>query len=92
LLIKESGGKTKIKMKSKPRRIDIGGPTIALFFILFMMIAGVAMLYSGETDYTKAAYGMIGIGLVLLLIFALRMGSGYFDYIKKIKSWVKSQV
>jgi hypothetical protein len=92
LLIKESGGKTKIKMKSKPRRIDIGGPTIALFFILFMMIAGVAMLYSGETDYTKAAYGMIGIGLVLLLVFALRMGSGYFDYIKKIKSWVKSQV
>ncbi len=92
LLLKESNGKTKIKMKSKPRRIDIGGPTIALFFIIFITIAGVAMLYSGEADYTKAAWGMIGIGILMMLFFAFRMGNGYFDYIKKIKAWVRSQV
>lgn len=94
IIPKESSGKTKIKIKikSKPRRIDIGGPTIALFFIFFITVAGVAMLYSGETDYTKAAYGMIGIGALMFLFFAFRMGNGYFDYIRKIKAWVKSQV
>ncbi len=92
LIPKESGGKTKIKIKSKPRRIDIGGPTIALFFIVFIMAAGAIMLFSGETDYTKAAYAMLGLGFVALLFFAMRMGSGYFDYIRKIRTWIKSEI
>jgi len=92
LIPKAVGDKTKIKIKSKPRRIDIGGPTIALFFIIFIMVAGVLMYMSGEPDYTKASFGMIGIGIVLLLIFAYRMSKGYFDYISKIKAWVKSKI
>jgi len=92
LIVKENGGQTKIKIKSKPRRIDIGGPTIALFFIFFIMAAGVTMYMSGEPDYTNASYALLGIGLVMLLLFAFRMGNGYFDYIKKIKAWVKEQV
>ena len=63
-------------------------PKATLFFLALFTTA----IPASTSLYTKAAYGMIGIGLVLLLIFALRMGSGYFDYIKKIKSWVKSQV
>ncbi len=90
LRVVEKNGKNQIKMKFKPRRIDIGGPTIALFFIVFIMIAGITMYMSGEDDYKMASFGMVGFGLLMLVFFGLRMNAGYFDYIRKIRSWVKS--
>lgn len=88
----KTDGSIKLKLKFKPRRIDIGGPTIALFFIFFITVAGIVMFMSGEADYTNASLGMIGFGIVMLIIFALRMNAGYFDYIRKIKAWVKTKI
>lgn len=92
LIVQEDGGKTKIKMKCKPRRIDIGGPTIALFFILFITAAGIIMYLSHLEDYGSLSFILMGFGALMLIIFGLRMNAGYFDYIRKIKKWVKSNI
>ena len=92
LLLDNEGGVTKIKLKSKPRRIDIGGPNIALIFILFITGTGIAIFLADLAKYRMASYILMFLGTFLLLIFFFRMNQGYYDYIRKIKVWVKSNV
>jgi len=91
LHLQDDVGGTTIKIKSKPRRIDIGGPKIALIFILFITLTGVIVYLSEMAQYYTAAYILMVLGVVFLFIFFYRMNNGYYDYIRKIKAWVKSQ-
>ncbi len=87
-LVPKSNGTT-IKMRSKPRRIDIGGPMLLLVFIVFAIIAGVVLLLKGEGEYDMTSYILIGIAVLAFIFLWLRLEQGYFDYIRKIKNWVK---
>lgn len=92
ILINETNGKTKVKVKCKPRRIDIGGPTIALFFILFTTAAGYILYRTEMAEYETASLAMMGFGALMLIFFGIRMNQGYFDYIRKIKRWIKKNI
>ncbi len=84
-----NGNGTTIKMLSKPRRIDIGGPYLLMIFILFALVASVLLYYLGEGQYNNTAYILSGIAIVSFIALWIRMEQGYFDYIRKIKKWVK---
>jgi len=81
-----------IKMMSKPRRIDIGGPYLIMIFVTFMVIAGIMLYLLGEGKYENTAYILGGLGILIFGFLWFRLERGYFDYIRKINKWVKANV
>ena len=88
--LKEDGGKTKVVITFKMRRFDSGGPMLVIIFCSFMLIAaGVLFNISGADR--ALPYTLAGISLAILIVFSIRMQTGYFDYIRKIRAYVKSK-
>jgi hypothetical protein len=87
-----SSGGCKVSMMSKPRKIDAGGPTILVVFLVLAFCGGLAIYIGQVQEYMMAGYGLMGIALVIFLIFWYRLQRGYYDYIRKIKSWVKGHI
>src|ERR1043165_8620151 len=89
---KGKGNKTDVIISSKMRKIDKGGPLILLFFCFFMMAAALIMLVSiKEEGFEMYAYPMIAVSVIVFIIFWLRLESGYFDYIRKIRNYVRDK-
>lgn len=78
----------KIRMKFSPRLIDIGGPYLLLSFIAFAIISGLLLLWFNTNIQT--AYIILGTSLLVFSILWYRMEKGYFDYIRKLKQWAKT--
>ncbi|MBS1774194.1 MAG: hypothetical protein JST82_15155 [Bacteroidetes bacterium] len=91
--LKGNGDKTQVVISSKMRKIDSGGPMIIIVFCSFLLIAALATLFagSGKQEYTTYTYMFGGIGAGIFLIFWLRMERGYFDYVRKIRDYIKKQ-
>lgn len=84
------GSRTKVHISSKMRKIDKGGPLILLTFCFFMLAASLIMLFSlREEGFEVYAFPMLAVGLLVLIIFWIRLESGYFDYVRKIRNYVK---
>lgn len=83
---------TAIEVSSKPRKIDIGGPYILIGFCL--MFVALSIIYylvtNGKELYIPIT--MIGIAIFTFSIFWYKMQMGYFDYIRKINGFVKSEL
>lgn len=92
LTFKENNGKVTINMMSKPRRIDVGGPNILMIFILFALITAIILYVKGGEGYYKVVYVIFAVALSIFALFWFRLHQGYFDYIRKIRNWVKSHI
>ena len=85
------GDKTQVHISSKMRKIDKGGPLILLTFCFFMLAAALIMLISLQGEgFEVFAFPMLGVSILVFIIFWIRLESGYFDYIRKIRDYVKS--
>lgn len=84
------GGKTGVKISSKMRRIDLGGPYLICIFCFFLLLAG-ALFYFFGTAEKFYAYVLGGAGAVIFLIFWFKMEAGYFDYVRKIRDYIKKE-
>ncbi|MEO6834189.1 MAG: hypothetical protein ABI378_15855 [Chitinophagaceae bacterium] len=85
-----NGVKTKVRITSKMRKIDKGGPMILLTFVFFMLAAALFMLlYLKDDGFEMYALPLFGISLLVFIIFWYRLERGYFDYIRKIRDYVK---
>ena len=83
---------TKITLTSKPRRIDIGGPYLIVIFCLFCVIGASVLYLMNPLESQWPSISMIAIGLVIFIVFWVRMEAGYFDYTRKIRDFVKHSV
>jgi len=92
LKITNSTNGSTIKMMSKPRRIDIGGPYLIVIFCGFMLLAAVLFYLFGHGEYTNMSYMLCGIAVLIFAILYVRLQMGYFDYIRKINKWVRDNV
>lgn len=81
---------TKVTLTSKPRKIDVGGPYLIVIFCLFCIIGASAFYIMNPTESFLPSLAMIGVGVLIFIIFWLRMESGYFDYTRKIRDFVKT--
>lgn len=83
---------TTIKISSKPRRIDVGGLYLIVAFVIFMFAVAVYFwkAYPDETFIIPLA--LLAVGVIIFIVFMLRMQSGYYDYIRKIRHFLKAQV
>jgi hypothetical protein len=87
---KKSG--TEINIDTHPRRIDIGGPYILVIFCLVIFFLGLIVGIYGGKDYEQTSMVLTILPLVIFSIFWIKMELGYFDYVRKIKTWVKTKV
>lgn len=88
----DNGTGTTVKLMSKPRRIDIGGPYLIMIFVIFALIAAVFLWAFGNGVYNNTAIILGSISVLIFLLLWFRLERGYFDYIRKIKNWVKENI
>lgn len=86
---KEEGGKTKVIIKSKLRQLDAGGPQLIMIFCSFLLAASLVLFITSED--LKITFTFLAIFLLLFSTFWYRMQTGYFDYVRKIKSYVTTK-
>ena len=87
--MKEEGGKTKVVITSRLRSFDSGGPMLVMIFCIFMFAASIVLLYVGNEPLIT--YTLLGISLFIFTTFWIRMQMGYFDYVRKVRAYVKSK-
>ena len=88
---KGGGDKTEVVISSKMRKIDSGGPMLIVVFCTFMLIGSVLFFVFGEEEYASFTYTLLGISLAIFAVFWLRMETGYFDYVRKIRDYIKTE-
>jgi hypothetical protein len=88
---KGKGDKTQVVISSKIRKIDSGGPTLIMIFCSFMVIGAILFLVFGQHEYVAYTYTLFGIAALMFGVFWMRMESGYFDYVRKIRDYVRKQ-
>jgi hypothetical protein len=87
--LKSNGGKTQVVMNSNMRKLDSGGPTLIVVFCTFLLAGALVMYFMNEKYF---AYVMAGICVLIFGLFWMRMERGYFDYVRKIRNYVKKSV
>mgnify|MGYP001549294223 CR=1 FL=1 len=85
----EKDGKTKVMVTSKMRRLDTGGPMLIMIFCLFMLIAA-AVLFKMDSERTVAAT-LFCISLSIFTVFVIRLETGYFDYVRKVREYIRDK-
>ncbi len=85
--LKEYGNKTQVVLTSKMRPIDSGGAIVLMLFCVFFMIASLILLFVGKDPVLTITLG--GISLVVFTMFLIRMQAGYYNYVRKINTYVK---
>ncbi len=88
--LKEVGGKTKVVIGSKMRRIDAGGPLLIITFCVFLVLAALDLMYFEREP--KATYTLLGIGAIIFGVLYVRLQMGYFDYVRKINLRIKAML
>lgn len=86
---KGKGDKTQVVMSTKMRKIDSGGPMLIMFFVSFLVIASAILFAMNEGRNYAVTLG--AAGLLIFAVFWTRMETGYFDYVRKIRDFVKKQ-
>ena len=85
------GNQTKLRISSKMRRIDKGGPILITAFCAVLL--GIGIFFQVQSSEETSAYVpyFLGLGLLIFIIFWWRMESGYFDYVRKIRNYIKKE-
>ncbi len=86
---KDDSGKTKVVIKSKIRKLDAGGPQLIMIFCVFLLIASVILFVTAED--MKITLTFLGVCVLIFSTFWFRMQTGYFDYVRKIRDYVKTK-
>lgn len=88
---KGKGDKTQVVISSKMRRIDKGGPLLVVSFCFVMLVAAILFMIYGKHESNMFVMTLFGISIGVFIIFWIRMESGYFDYVRKIRDYIKKQ-
>lgn len=89
--LKNKGQSTSLKISSKMRRIDSGGPYLVTIFCFFLLIAAAMFFFLGGPEHTQYVYVLGALGLLILIIFWMKMEKGYFDYVRRIRDYIKKE-
>lgn len=83
---------TQVVISAKPRRIDAGGPYLIVTFCLFAIIGACVLYFVNENESIWPPLSMLIAGVGVFVIFWLRMETGYFDYVRKIRNHIKAKI
>lgn len=90
--MESNGNNTNVRISSKMRKIDKGGPMLIVSFCFVMIVAAVIFrIFSQQSDLVLYSYTTLGISVLIFVVFWWRMQSGYFDYVHKIRDYIKER-
>ena len=89
VVFNDEGSKTKVTVTSRMRQLDSGGPMLIMSFCAFIFI--ISMLLYSQNRESNLAYTLMGISTTILTFFAIRLQLGYFDYIRKVREYIKNK-
>ncbi len=85
----DDNGKTKVTIKSEMRKLDMGGPILILIACTVLFIVSAVLHY--VADEPMLTYVLGGVGILILVLFMIRLQTGYFDYVRKVRHYVTSK-
>jgi hypothetical protein len=88
--LKKNGNEMDVVVTSKMRKLDLGGPLLVVIFCTFLLLISFVLLYVQRQ--AQITYTLIGISTLIFSVFYIRMQMGYYDYVRKIRSYVKSKL
>lgn len=80
-------GKTHVVIKSNMRQFDLGGPQLIIIFCMILVIMAVVMHFVIKDQLLT--YILAGAAASIFGIFWIRLETGYFDYVRKVRAFVK---
>ncbi|HRP88538.1 MAG TPA: hypothetical protein PKX92_00730 [Edaphocola sp.] len=87
--IQQDGTGSKISLKSKPRRLDLGGLYLVVG-VLFLLVGIAGYLYLAYPERTtNVPLILIGAAVLAFIIFRVRLQSSYYHYIAGIRKFVR---
>ena len=90
LKFEPKGDTTKVVVHYKVRELDEGGPQLLMIACTLMLLIAIVLYYVSKELVSPMIVG--GLSLMILTIFRIRMEMGYYDYVRKIKAYLKSQI
>ena len=88
--VKKTGDKTDVVITSKVRKLDAAVPLLVMMFCSFLFLASIIHLYVERERLIT--YTLLGISSFIFVVFYVRMQIGYFDYVRKINSYIRERV
>jgi hypothetical protein len=85
-----NGNKTNVVITSEMRPIDTGGPLLILLFCGFLLLISIVFLLMLPKEH-QLTYVFLGISLFIFAIFFIRLQMGYFEYVRKVRGYVKNK-
>jgi len=85
--LNDEGNKTEMVITSKMSSIDSGAQMVMMLFCFFFMAASFILLFIGHDPVVTIS--LCTISLLIFVFFLIRLQLGYFNYVRKIRSYVK---
>ena len=85
--LKGDGNKTEMVITSRMKAIEAGAQMLMMLFCGFFLIASLILLYVGKDP--KVTFSFTVISLLIFVFFLIRLQLGYFDYVRRIRAYVK---
>jgi len=86
--VEDRGGQSSVRVSSKMRKVDQGGPQIVLLFCIFIFIAAFVLHLVDKSDDWTVSFILLGADLLIFSFFLYRLQTGYFDYVRKVRAYV----
>jgi len=87
--MKEEGNHTRVTITSKMREFDAGGPMLIIVFCSFMFVAAAVLFFLKVEPIVMYILG--GMSLFIFTVFCIRLQTGYFDYVHKVRDYIKNK-
>ncbi len=85
--LKEEGNKTEMVITSRMKAIEAGAQMLMMLFCGFFLVASLVLMYVGNDP--KVTLSFTAISLLIFVFFLIRLQLGYFDYVRRIRAYVK---
>ena len=89
VVFNEEGNKTKVTVTSRMRQLDSGGPLLIILFCTFMVLASLFVYNFNREPFVT--FTLLGLSAAILAAFGIRLQMGYFDYVRKVRAYIKSK-
>lgn len=91
--LEEADGKTRLVIHSRIREMDFGGVLLMLIVCGLLFVVSIILFLAFHDFANHLAAGIVcGVGLLLFILLRVRLEKGYFDYVRKVKEYVVTQV
>ena len=84
----ESGNETNVKIISKMRQMDIGGPMLMIILCSLLLVASAGLFVFHEYFF---GWLVMAISIISFIAFRVKLEKSYFDYVRKVREHIQAK-